>query len=130
MTEADLIEHGLRAEPRFRAFVAERGSGVVGIAVHYQIPWTFDWKPVVVLKELFVAEAELGLGAGRALLESVTAYAMKIGASRVTWAVLPDNDSAKRFYAIAGGTPETAWTTGTGRSRLNKPKHIGGPNHG
>jgi GNAT superfamily N-acetyltransferase len=107
--EQDVIAHGLGDAPRFGAFVAEHGSDIIGIAVHYQVPWTFDLRPVVTLKELFVAEEARGLGVGKALFRRVAAYASDIGATRVAWTVLPDNAAAKHFYTSAGGAPETAW---------------------
>ena len=69
LTEADLITHGLGPSPRFGVFVAEREDAIVGIAVHYIIPWTYDLKPVVWLKELYVAEAARGMAVGHALVE-------------------------------------------------------------
>jgi GNAT superfamily N-acetyltransferase len=71
VTEADLLEHGFGAHPRFGVFVAEHGVAIIGIAVHYQIPWTFDLRPILVLKELFVSETARGLGAGTALFDLV-----------------------------------------------------------
>ncbi len=109
VTEADLIEHGLGPSPRFGVFVAALAGKVVGIAVHYQIPWTFDLKPVVVLKELFVAEDARGLGAGEALFQRLAAYAGEIGASKVAWTVLDGNERAMRFYDRQGGTPDIVW---------------------
>jgi GNAT superfamily N-acetyltransferase len=109
VTEQDLIAHGLCDAPRFGAFVAEHGNDVIGVAVHYQVPWTFDLRPVVTLKELFVAEEARGLGVGKSLFRRVAAYASEIGATRIAWTVLPDNAAAKHFYASAGGAPETAW---------------------
>ncbi|MBZ7922349.1 hypothetical protein [Ensifer adhaerens] len=52
VTEADLVGHGLGANPRFGVLVAERGGRAVGIAVYYVIPWTYDLKPTLVVKEL------------------------------------------------------------------------------
>jgi GNAT superfamily N-acetyltransferase len=109
VTEVDLIEYGLNDSPRFGVFVGERDGKIAGIAVHYQIPWTFDMKPTVVLKELFVTEDSRGLGIGRALLDRMSSYASAIGASRIAWTVLPDNAAAKRFYASIGAEPETGW---------------------
>ncbi|WP_075291065.1 GNAT family N-acetyltransferase [Pararhizobium arenae] len=109
VTEADLVEHGLGPSPRFGVFVAVLAGKVIGIAVHYQIPWTFDLKPVVVLKELFVAEEARGIGAGEALFHRLTAYARDIGASKVAWTVLDGNEPAMRFYDRQGGVPDTLW---------------------
>jgi ribosomal protein S18 acetylase RimI-like enzyme len=115
VTEADLIENGLGASPRFGALVAYREGeeGLLGIAVHYVIPWTYDLKPTLVLKELYVAERARGLGVGRALMQSLCREAMSIGAPRIAWSVLPDNERAQRFYASLGGRKDAKfepWT--------------------
>lgn len=71
VTEADLIEHGLGDNPRFGVLVADLGGRAVGIAVHYVIPWTYDLKPALVLKELFVDETARSSGAGAALIAAL-----------------------------------------------------------
>lgn len=109
VTEADLIVHGLGATPRFGVFVAEADGSIAGIAVHYLIPWTYDLRPVVVLKELFVAEDARGLNIGRALFGRLEEHARSIEASRIIWTVLADNGAAKQFYRRMGATPETVW---------------------
>jgi GNAT superfamily N-acetyltransferase len=109
VSEADLIEHGLGAAPSFGAFVAEQNGKLVGIAVHYRIPWTFDMKPTLILKELFVAEEARGWGVGRALFERLRAHATEIDAARISWTVLADNDAAKRFYTSVGGARDAVW---------------------
>ncbi|WP_146747535.1 GNAT family N-acetyltransferase [Halomonas elongata] len=62
--ESDIVEHGLGDSPCFGVFVAEVDGGVAGIAVYYIVPWTYDLKPVLVLKELFVSKGFRGLGVG------------------------------------------------------------------
>ncbi|PTQ12713.1 hypothetical protein CLG96_00685 [Sphingomonas oleivorans] len=109
VSEADLIEHGLGPSPRFGLFVAELAGHVVGIAVHYIIPWTFDLKPTLVLKELFVAAEARGLGVGRALMTAIVEHAARIGAPRVNWLVLAGNERAKRFYESLGGQHDIMW---------------------
>ncbi|MCJ8051733.1 GNAT family N-acetyltransferase [Shinella curvata] len=109
VTPDDLRLHGLGAAPAFGVFVAAKGEALAGIAVHYRIPWTYDLKPVVVLKELFVAEEYRGQGAGQALFAHVRAHAAAIGASALRWTVLPDNVAAKRFYAGQGGACDADW---------------------
>lgn len=71
VAESDIIENGLSDSPRFGVFVAEMNGDIVGIAVHYEVPWTYDLKPVLVLKELFVSKHARALGAGRALLAQI-----------------------------------------------------------
>ena len=109
LTEADLVEHGLGPSPRFGVFVAEREDVIVGIAVHYIIPWTYDLKPIVWLKELYVAEAARGMAVGHALVEHLRQYAADIGASAIKWTVLKSNLPAKAFYRSLSGQPDEIW---------------------
>ena len=109
VTPADLLTHGFGPTPAFGVFVAEKEHTIAGIAVHYRIPWTFDLRPVLVLKELFVAEAFRGQRVGSMLITHLQAHATEIGASALRWTVLPDNEPAKRFYAGWGAAPDAAW---------------------
>lgn len=109
VTEADLVEHGLGDNPRFGVLLAELCGRTVGIAVHYVIPWTYDLKPTLVLKELFVEETARSSGAGAALIAALKRHAARIGALRINWTVLASNDAAKRFYRREGGSHDTIW---------------------
>lgn len=109
VTAADLLEHGFGPNPAFGVFVAVYAGTIVGIAVHYRIPWTFDLKPVVVLKEFFVAHDFRSHGVGAALFSHLRRYASGIGASALRWAVLPGNEGAMRFYSAQGGEKDAAW---------------------
>lgn len=109
VTEKDLIVHGLGDAPRFGVLVAEVDGHVVSIAVHYVIPWTYDLKPTVVLKELFVEEGARSSGAGAALIAALRHHAAAIGAPRIHWTVLAGNEPAKRFYRRNGGSPDEVW---------------------
>ncbi len=109
VTEADLIEHGLGPSPRFGVLVAVCEDVIVGIAVHYIIPWTYDLKPVVWLKELYITEAARGMAVGQALIEQLRQYAAGIGASAIKWTVLKSNMPAKAFYRSLGGETDEIW---------------------
>ncbi|MEI2296555.1 GNAT family N-acetyltransferase [Ensifer sp. MJa1] len=109
VTETDLINHGLGEAPRFGVLVADLDGRVVGIAVHYVIPWTYDLKPTLVLKELFVDETARSSGAGAALVAALKRHAEKIGAPRINWTVLATNEAAKRFYRREGGNHDAIW---------------------
>lgn len=111
VTEADLLSFGLGPQVRFGALVAAAvASGrVLGMAVHYLIPWTYDLRPTLVLKELFVAEAARGAGVGHGLMEAVTGEARRIGAPRIDWLVLAGNEAAAAFYRGLGGRQDDTW---------------------
>jgi GNAT superfamily N-acetyltransferase len=108
----ELLARGLAASQgqQFIAFVAEHPSGgLPGYAVVQEIPFTFDLRPTLVLKELYVAANDRGQGVGTALMEAVIAYARVRGCGRLRWVVLPWNDGAKRFYERFGGKIDSAW---------------------
>ncbi len=110
VTPDDLAIHGLGDEPRFRAFVADGKTGeLLGMAVFYVVPWTYDVKPTLVLKEMFVVEHARGQRIGQALFAAVFAEGQRIGASRLNWTVLSDNTAAQRFYRQQGGRHDSKW---------------------
>ncbi|QKC81347.1 GNAT family N-acetyltransferase [Mesorhizobium sp. NZP2077] len=109
VTEADIVEHGLGPSPCFGVFVADVGGAIVGIAVHYLIPWTYDLKPVVWLKELYVAETARGMSVGHALVKRLRDHAIGIGASAIKWTVLRSNLPAKAFYRSLDGRADEIW---------------------
>ena len=109
VTPEDLLASGFGPAPPFGILVAVKDGAIAGIAVHYRIPWTYDLRPVLVLKELFVAEAFRGQGVGLTLFAGLRVHAKEIGASALRWTVLPGNTAAKRFYAGQGGARDVAW---------------------
>jgi GNAT superfamily N-acetyltransferase len=113
VTEAALIERGLDASlasPQFAAFVAPvAGGGLAGMAVVVERAFTFDLRPSLLLKELFVDPASRAAGMGSALMAVVLAHARTRNANQLVWDVLPDNETAKAFYRRWGGAPVQAW---------------------
>ena len=112
VTVADLLARGLApARPaQFRAFVTgQPGGGLTGYAVVVETPFTFDLRPTLTLKELYVREGRRGSGAGRALFERVLAHGRTRGAGRLKWDVLPANEPARAFYRRFGGAPDPGW---------------------
>ncbi|MEM1262469.1 MAG: GNAT family N-acetyltransferase [Pseudomonadota bacterium] len=109
--EADLRQYGSGKDQRFQAFVAvdDNTDRLVGIAVVYTIPWTYDLQPTVVLKELFVAAGYRRAGVGRRLMVGVAEHAVALGASRLQWTVLADNARAQAFYRELGGETDRVW---------------------
>ena len=111
VTEEDLCRHGLGDRALFQAFVAEDTvrQRLVGMAVTYVIPWTYDRQPTLILKELYVSEEARGFGVGRRLMTVVARRAESIGAGQLKWTVLPDNTDAQQFYQSLGGHPDVDW---------------------
>ncbi|MEM8983595.1 MAG: GNAT family N-acetyltransferase [Pseudomonadota bacterium] len=109
--ESDLCRYGSGAARRFDAFVAVDNdtARIVGIAVVYTIPWTYDMQPTVVLKELFVAADYRRSGVGRRLMVGVAEHAVALGATRLQWTVLADNARAQAFYRELGGEADRVW---------------------
>lgn len=111
VTAEDLIRHGLGDEPRFEALVAEREerTPLLGTAVVYRIPWTYDLRPTMVLKELYVASDARGLGVGRALMRAVARRAREIDCPRLNWTVLKSNVRGAEFYRGLGARLDPVW---------------------
>src|SRR5689334_24708528 len=89
VTEAALIERGLDASlasPQFIAFVVPAAGGALaGMAVLVERAFTFDLRPSLLLKELFVDSAARATGVGSALMAAVLAHARARNASNLVW---------------------------------------------
>ncbi|HEY6642245.1 GNAT family N-acetyltransferase [Povalibacter sp.] len=112
VTEADLLERGFNRErdPQFHVFVAaDANENLCGYALTYFIPFTFDLRPTLVLKEFFVAADQRGEGVGHKLFRAVLDHGRQAGVRLLRWQVLPSNEGAKRFYASFGGTIDADW---------------------
>ena len=111
VTETDLIKRGLVAKDRaeFTAWVVDDSGVLLGYAVVYSVPFTFDLRPTVVLKELFIEEGVRGRRYGDELFTAVLRYMQSINARLLRWQVLSSNESAKRFYRGHDGHCDTDW---------------------
>jgi GNAT superfamily N-acetyltransferase len=111
VTVETLLERGFSADrpPEFTAWVAELDGVLVGYAVIYVIPYTFDLRPTVVLKELFIDESARGRNFGHGLMNEVIEHARTLNARLIRWQVLPDNAAAKNFYRQHGAAVDADW---------------------
>jgi GNAT superfamily N-acetyltransferase len=110
VTRHDLEERGFGAQPQFFARVAEEEDGTLaGMAVCQVIPYTYDLRPTLVLKELYVDETRRALGIGERLMADVARQALHLGCGRLRWDVLRGNRAAERFYTRLGGRRERRW---------------------
>ena len=108
--ERDIIERGLAPEPEFYAKVAVSAEEtLLGMAVYYLIPYTYDLHPDLVLKELFVHPDARGMGIGQALMRDLVETATKNDCKRIKWLVLSTNEPAKHFYKTLGGQRDEKW---------------------
>jgi GNAT superfamily N-acetyltransferase len=107
--EQILIKWGLCAHPQFHIYVADVGGALLAYAACYEIPFTYDQRPTLALKEMFAVADARGSGAAMDVFLAVKQKALEIGAGRLSWLVLPDNDRAKAFYTKLGAQHDTAW---------------------
>ena len=70
----DLEEDGFGENSIYELFVAEQGDEIIGIAIFYEKYSTGKGR-CVYLEDLIVTESKRGIGAGKALFESVVGFA-------------------------------------------------------
>ena len=112
VTESELRRRGFPAggAAEFHAFVHEDVSGRLnGYAVCYLVPFTYDLRPTLVLKELYVRASRRSAGLGAALLDRVLAEARRLRCGLIRWALLPDNRRAQGFYRRWEGRQDKQW---------------------
>lgn len=110
LTEAELLRRGFGERAEFGAFVADRGDGgLVGMAVHYEIPFMHTLEPLLMMKWLFVDPEHRGSQVGRRLIRRMARHAMETGHRKFCWFVLKDNAPAQAFYSGIGATPDPDW---------------------
>ena len=111
VTPRDLLERGFdtSCEPQFHVVVAEKGGQLIGYALTYLVPFTFDLRPTLVLKEFFVSPQERGAGIGHRLFRAVLERGQRVNARLLRWQVLPSNAPAANFYRSFGGQIDSAW---------------------
>lgn len=107
--ERELLARAFGPAAQCQVVAAEQGGQLAGYAVLLEIAFTFDLRPTLVLKELYVAEAYRGAGVGKALLQHCAQHAVARQAGRLKWDVLVGNKSAEAFYQRLGGKPESKW---------------------
>ena len=107
--EQALLSRAFGPSPQCQVFVADWHGEVAGYAVVLEIPFTFDLRPTLLLKELYIAEHCHSKGLGRALLQRVAIWGTAKGAARLKWDVMVGNQRAEAFYQRLGGRPDSKW---------------------
>lgn len=101
---ADWLRDGFGPAAGFRAFVAQRGQFVVGMATCSRRVVTGWSGPIVYLQDLFVEAEHRRHGIADALIARVAAYARDLGSPIVELTVRADN-AAQIFYRRSGFQP-------------------------
>ncbi|WP_100965299.1 GNAT family N-acetyltransferase [Bosea sp. FBZP-16] len=97
------IRAGLANRPAgTELLVAEHDSAIVGFAAFSAIYPGPGLRPGCFLKEIYVAQAARGLGAGRALLAELARLALARGLGRIDWTAARDDERLLRFYENLG----------------------------
>jgi GNAT superfamily N-acetyltransferase len=109
ITVDDLLRDGFSEKPKFKFFVAEENSVVIGIALFYERYST--WKGQTIhLEDLMVTQSKRKIGAGKALYTAVLNYAHENDFNRVAWEVIDWNTDAINFYKSTGATYLNDWS--------------------
>lgn len=88
VTKSDLLEQGFsQSEPTFTALVAELDSELSGYLVYYFIPFTYDLRPTLFIKELYVDKDARGKNIGKQLMQLAISDAKVKDCGRLKWDV-------------------------------------------
>lgn len=97
------IRAGLANRPAgTELLVAEHDGTLVGFAAFSAIYPGPGLRPGCFLKEIYVAQAARGLGAGKALLAELARLALARGFGRIDWTAARDDQRLLRFYESLG----------------------------
>lgn len=121
----DDIRAGLANRPAgTELLVAEHDGALIGFSAFSALYPGPGLRPGFFLKEIYVAEAARGLGAGRALLAELARLALARGFGRIDWTAARDDERLLRFYESLGAKqhPEKVFfrLTGEGLAHLAK----------
>jgi GNAT superfamily N-acetyltransferase len=87
-------------------FIAHDGAVPIGFAQLYPIFSSVSLSRVFVLNDLFIAEPGRRKGTASKLLMAIEAYALAVGATRISLNVARDNSSAQELYGSQGWKPD------------------------
>lgn len=109
ITVEDLKKDGFGEHPKFKFFVAEEASKIIGLALIYERYSTWKGRTIH-LEDLIVTRSKRKLGVGKSLYTAFLKYANSIGVKRVGWEVIDWNTNAINFYKSTGATILDDWS--------------------
>ncbi|MEX6502735.1 GNAT family N-acetyltransferase [Pseudomonas zhanjiangensis] len=104
-----LLQRAFGPAPQCQVFVAVADTSLRGYAVVLEVPFTYDLRPTLLLKELYIEQGWRGRGLGQRLMQAVARWGAGRGAGRLKWDVLAGNQAAETFYRHLGGRPDDKW---------------------
>ena len=96
--------------PAAYAHVAELDGEVIGFALWFLNYSTWLGVHGIYLEDLYVQPEHRGIGAGKALLQTLAKLCVERGYGRLEWWVLDWNQPAIEFYKSQGAVPMDEWT--------------------
>lgn len=109
VTEAVILRDYLCARPLMNCDLAFEGDREVGVGTWYWKYSSFAAARALHLEDLFVRPEFRGRGYGKAFLSHLAQRAVKAGAVRVEWEVLPWNTPSIEFYEGLGAKRMDDW---------------------
>lgn len=85
--------------------VADSEGSVVGMATAQLLISTAEGGPALLVEDVVVRPEARGLGIGRALLERIESWGLRLGATRLQLLADKDNTPASTFYHACGFAP-------------------------
>ncbi len=107
----DLERDGFGENQIYKSFVALIQNEIIGMAIYYEKYSTWKGRSIY-LEDLIVTETKRGLGAGKALFESVMLEAKRGNYGRMEWQVLDWNEPAIKFYESYQADLDPTWING------------------
>ncbi len=92
-------------------FVAEKKGTLIGFTQLYPSFSSVAMKKLWILNDLYVAPAERGQGAAKALLAQAVSFAKMDGAKGLTLNTAMDNHEAQKLYESTGWKPDKNFQT-------------------
>ena len=108
-TEDDLRRDGFKANPRFRAIIAEWDGQPAGMAFFFHHYSTWKGRPSIHLEDLFVRPEFRSKGVGKALMVHLARLAVQENCYGMRWEVLDWNTPAIEVYQRLGGRFREHW---------------------
>jgi GNAT superfamily N-acetyltransferase len=102
-TQADLLEDGFSAEPKFHALIADWEGKPAGYALFLDFYSTWRGREIF-LEDLYVRPDFRGKGIATALMARVAKVATSKKCRAMTWEVLDWNEPAINLYSSLGAT--------------------------